>query len=40
MEEMIEVCVPNMVAANPNMKEEEARKIMFEWFPTLKYWKR
>ena len=34
MEEMIEVC------ANPNMKEDEARKIMLEWFPTLKHWKK
>lgn len=38
MEEMIEVCVPNMVAAHPNMSEEEARKGMLEWFPTLKRW--
>ena len=40
MEEMIEVCAPNMAAANPDMTEEEARKIMSEWFPTLKRWKR
>ena len=39
MEEMIEICIPPMVAANPDMKEEEARKIMQEWFPTLKRWK-
>ena len=39
MEEMIEVCIPHMVAANPDMKEEEAREIMREWFPTLKHWK-
>ena len=39
MEEMIEICVPKMAAANPNMSEEEARKIMLEWFPTLKRWK-
>ena len=39
MEEMIEICVPNMAAANPNMSEEEARKAMLEWFPTLKRWK-
>ena len=26
MEEMIEACVPNMAAANPDMSEEEARK--------------
>ena len=38
MEEMIEICVPPMVAANPNMSEEEARKIMLEWFPALKRW--
>ena len=40
MKEMIEVCVPHMVAANPNINEKEARKIMFEWFPTLKRWKK
>ena len=40
MEEMIELCVPNMTAANPNINEEEARKIMAEWFPTLKRWKK
>ncbi|MCI8833817.1 MAG: transcriptional regulator [Ruminococcus sp.] len=40
MEEMIEICIPPMVAANPQMKEEEARKGMQEWFPTLKRWKK
>ena len=40
MEEMIEICVPHMVAANPDMNEEKARKIMLEWFPTLKHWKK
>ncbi len=40
MKEMIEVCVPHMVAANPNINEKEVRKIMFEWFPTLKRWKK
>lgn len=39
MEEMIAICIPPMVAANPNMTEEDARKIMQEWFPTLKRWK-
>ncbi|NBH70451.1 transcriptional regulator [Clostridiaceae bacterium] len=39
MEEMIEICIPHMVAANPGLKEEEARKAMLEWFPTLKRWK-
>ena len=40
MEEMIEECVPNMAAANPDMTEEEARNGMLEWFPTLKRWKK
>lgn len=40
MEEEIEICVPIMVKENPEMKEEEARKIMLEWFPTLKRWKK
>lgn len=40
MEEMIEICIPHMTAANPNMQEEEARKAMLEWFPTLKRWKK
>ncbi|MFG6333622.1 MAG: zinc ribbon domain-containing protein [Lachnospiraceae bacterium] len=40
MEEMIELCVPNMAAANPDMSEEDARKAMTEWFPTLKRWKK
>lgn len=39
MEEMIELCVPHMAAANPNMSEEEARSAMREWFPALKRWK-
>lgn len=39
MEEMIEVCVPHMVQANEGMKDEEARTMMREFFPTLKYWK-
>ena len=40
MEEMIELCVPNMAAADPNMTEEDARKSMLAWFPTLKRWKK
>ena len=39
MEEMIRICTPHMTAANPGMSEEEAQKIMSEWFPTLKRWK-
>ncbi|GMQ61742.1 zinc ribbon domain-containing protein [Vallitalea maricola] len=38
MEQMIESCVPHMVGANKNMSQEEARKIMKEFFPTLKRW--
>ncbi len=40
MEELIELCVPNMADANPDMGEEEARRRMKEWFPTLKRWKK
>lgn len=40
MEEMIEVCVPHMVSANPGMSEDEARKMMKEFFPVLKRWKK
>ena len=36
MEEMIEFCVPHMASA---MSEAEARKMMLEFFPTLKRWK-
>ncbi len=35
---MIELCAPNMAAANPNMTEDKARDMMREWFPTLKRW--
>ncbi len=38
MEEMIEFCIPNMVKANEGMTEDEARKMMKEFIPTLKYW--
>jgi hypothetical protein len=40
MEEMIEICVPPMTAAHPEMTEEEAKNRMREWFPTLKRWKK
>lgn len=39
MEEMIEFCVPHMVEGSTNLTEEDARKMMKEFFPTLKYWK-
>ena len=39
MEEMIELCVPYVVEANPNMSKNDAKKMMQELFPTLKRWK-
>lgn len=39
MEEMIELCVPHMVAADPGITAETARKMMSEILPTLNYWK-
>lgn len=39
MEEMINFCIPHMVEANAGMSEEQARKMMREFFPTLKRWK-
>lgn len=40
MEEMIEICIPHVLTANPKTNEEEARKMMLEWFPTLKRWQK
>ena len=39
MEEMIEICIPHVIAADSTTTEEAARKMMTEWFPTLKRWK-
>ena len=39
MNEMIEFCVPHMTKANPGMDADKARKMMHEFFPTLKRWK-
>ena len=39
LDEMIEFCVPHMIAANSGMSTDEARKAMREFFPTLKRWK-
>lgn len=39
MEKMIEICVPHVLEANKNMNKESARKMMLEFFPTLKRWK-
>ena len=38
MDEMIELCVPHMVSST-DFSEDEARKIMREFLPTLKRWK-
>lgn len=38
MDEMIEFCVPHMASANAGMNEDEARKQMKTFFPTLKRW--
>jgi hypothetical protein len=40
MEEMIEFCVPHVVSSNAGMDEEAARKMMKQWFPTLKRWQK
>ncbi|HEY9062216.1 MAG TPA: zinc ribbon domain-containing protein [Pseudobacteroides sp.] len=39
MDEMIEICIPHMASVNSGMSEDEARKMMREYFPTLKRWK-
>ncbi|OPZ70619.1 MAG: putative zinc ribbon domain protein [bacterium ADurb.Bin478] len=39
MAEMIEFCVPHMASGNTGMSEDEARKMMFEVFPTFKRWR-
>lgn len=38
MEQMIEACVPHMVAGNSGMSEDEARSRMQSFFPHLKRW--
>jgi hypothetical protein len=39
MDEMVEYCVPHVLSANPGMNEDEARKMLYEFVPTLKRWK-
>jgi hypothetical protein len=39
MEQMIDICVPHVVKANPSMSEEQARKQMEQYMPTLKRWR-
>ncbi len=38
MDEMIEFCVPHMANGETGMNEDEARKMMNEFFPKLKRW--
>ncbi|KAB3535734.1 transcriptional regulator [Alkaliphilus pronyensis] len=40
MEEMIELCAPYMAESNKEMSEDEAKKMMQEFFPTLKRWRK
>ena len=40
MEEMIEICVPILVDNGVCPDEESARKMLTEFFPTLKRWKK
>jgi len=40
MDEMIEFCVPHMVSGNAEMSEDQARKMMKDFFPKLKRWKK
>ena len=40
MDGMIDFCVPIMVAEDSKMTEESARKMLKDFFPTLKRWKK
>ncbi|WP_242990220.1 zinc ribbon domain-containing protein [Acetobacterium bakii] len=40
LERMIEVSVPYLIKEKPGMKEEDARKEMEAFFPTLKRWRK
>ncbi len=40
MEEMIQICIPPMLEANPGMNEEAARNAMNGFMPTLKRWRK
>ncbi len=39
MDQMIEFCIPHLVAARPEMSPEAARSLMQEMFPNLKRWR-
>ena len=38
MNDMIDICVPHVLSANPTMKENEAKEMMKQFLPTLKRW--
>ena len=38
--EMINLCIPHVQEAHPEMTEEDARTMMEEFLPTLKRWKK
>lgn len=40
MEEMIDFCVPHMVAAHPDMTPQQAKEQMAQFFPLLLRWKK
>ena len=40
LDEMIEICVSHMTSANSGMSEDDARKMMQAFFPTLKRWQK
>jgi len=40
MEEMVDFCTPHVISANPSMSEDDARKMMQSFLPTLKRWKK
>lgn len=40
MEQMIAFCVPHVVAHNPQMSAEEAKRNMEQFFPTLERWRK
>jgi hypothetical protein len=40
MEEMIDLCAPYVVESNPSMSEDDARKMMNDFYPTLVRWKK
>ena len=39
MEQMIEECIPYVIEDKPNMSEDDVRKMLQEFMPTLKRWK-